>query len=55
MRRLFTVLCLFMLVSCGDELLDSVVGYATSESCFKMNVEPIPVTEDDPHEGIKNV
>ena len=44
-----------MLISCNNELPNNVTNYTTNESYFKINIEPIPITENDPHEGIKNV
>lgn len=38
---------------CAEELPDDVADYR--ERCIRMNAEPIAVTSDDPHEGVKDV
>lgn len=46
--------CLLVpLGGCGEELPADVAGYA--ERCVKMNAKLIEPTDDDPHEGYKNV
>lgn len=41
------------LTACTDGLPADVAGYA--ERCLKLNVERLPLTDDDPHTGEKNV
>ena len=48
---IFTVA--FGLSNCADETL--VADYKVAEDCFQMNAELIEPTEDDPHQGYKNV
>lgn len=42
-----------LLAGCGETLPDDVADYR--ERCLKMTSEPIPKTDDDPHEGEKDV
>lgn len=42
-----------MATGCGEPLPDEVTGY--QERCIKMNPTPHEPTEDDPHEGYKDV
>ena len=47
------LLALGVLVGCADTLPDDIADYR--ERCVKMNSNPLPRTEDDPHEGTKDV
>lgn len=38
---------------CGEALPEDIEGYR--ERCIRLNEQPIAVTNDDPHEGVKNV
>ncbi|NUN16620.1 MAG: hypothetical protein HUU55_23585 [Myxococcales bacterium] len=47
------VLALLLFVSCAETLPDDVYGYR--QNCVRLNDQPIPPTDDDPHRGTKNV
>lgn len=51
--RAFALLLVLVAGACGSELPDDVPGYQTR--CVRMNAQPIPRYEDDPHKGNKNV
>ncbi|HIA02393.1 MAG TPA: hypothetical protein EYN66_10855 [Myxococcales bacterium] len=55
MLRTLTLVLVLFLAGCGEPLPADVEDYANSENCFQMNAELIAPTEDDPHEGFKNV
>lgn len=53
MLPLGMVLAVSFFVACTEALPDDVYGYR--QNCIRLNADPIPPTEDDPHRGTKNV
>lgn len=48
-----TALMMLFGSGCGEEIPSSIDGY--QKRCLKMNKSPIPPTEGDPHDGVKNI
>jgi hypothetical protein len=51
--RSFCVLFAMLPSACGAPLPDDVPGYQSR--CIRMNAQPIPRYDGDPHKGVKNV
>jgi hypothetical protein len=52
-RRSLGLLVVLLLPACGSTLPDDVPGYQSR--CVRLNREPIPRYDGDPHKGMKNV
>lgn len=46
---------LLLAASCGESLPTDIEGYDSKATCVRINKDPIPPYEGDPHKGIKNV
>lgn len=53
--RLCLALTLAAAAACGDTLPSDIEGYETAPECVRLNKDPIPAYQGDPHKGIKNV
>lgn len=51
--RLLSTLLATLASACGSTLPDDVPGYESR--CIRMNAQPIPRYDGDPHKGVKNV
>jgi hypothetical protein len=52
-RRSLGLLFAVLVAACGSTLPDDVLGYESR--CIRLNREPIPRYDGDPHKGMKNV
>ncbi|MDX2023719.1 MAG: hypothetical protein SF187_26005 [Deltaproteobacteria bacterium] len=53
--RIGLALALALVAACGETLPADIEGYQTAPTCVRLNKDPIPPYEGDPHKGIKNV
>ncbi len=55
MKSIWTIVLWFLVgaMGCANEVPDSIAGYGTR--CLLMNKSPIPPTDDDPHDGVKDI